>query len=253
MTSKSASIEVDPEAGGRLSSLVIAGHELLVARTPDPLDWGCYPLVPFAGRVRGGKLHFENRTTPLPLGLGAHAIHGFGFISPWTRVDHDRIEFDLPEPWPYRGITSQTFALRENELKITMCFEARDRQPVSLGWHPWFRRDIGTGSSLELRFEAGALYERDGAGIPSGRTVPVHEGPWDDCFTDVRSPPELRWGDLTVRLNTSVDHWVVYDEPDHAVCVEPHSGPPNDVNDAPRIVEAGESYSIDFTMAWTSD
>ena len=31
-------------------------------------------------------------------------------------------------------------------------------------------------------------------------------------------------------MSSSCDHWVVYDEPEHAVCIEPQSGPPDAFN-----------------------
>src|SRR3546814_12447429 len=50
---------VDRAHGGRLASLVVGGMELLVQRPStapiDPLSWGCFPMVPFAGRLRGGR------------------------------------------------------------------------------------------------------------------------------------------------------------------------------------------------------
>lgn len=207
-------------------------------------------MVPFAGRVRHGVLDFGGTRTQLPHGLGTHAIHGFGYTSHWTQTGENEISFDFSDPWPYRGTAIQIFNVDEDTIQITMRVNAQDRQPVSLGWHPWFRRDIGTGTPLDLHFHADTMYERDPEGLPTGRTVPTSAGPWDDCFTDIRSGPDLRWGDLRVRLESSADHWVIYDEPDHTVCVEPQTGPPNEVNDNPRVIEAGESFEVDFTLTW---
>ena len=44
-------VTVAPGQGARLASLVVAGHERLVTRGDDPLGWGAYPMVPFAGRL----------------------------------------------------------------------------------------------------------------------------------------------------------------------------------------------------------
>ena len=51
-------------------------------------------------------------------------------------------------------------------------------------------------------------------------------------------------------LASSADHWVVYDEPSHALCVEPQTGPPNDVNDDPQVLDEGESRTIDFALTF---
>ena len=53
-----ARVVVDLEHGGRLASLRVFGRELLVGPPEDPgaadqlIHWGCYPMAPYAGRVR---------------------------------------------------------------------------------------------------------------------------------------------------------------------------------------------------------
>ena len=70
-------------------SFQIHGRELLVTepyaaevaatRRPDPMSWGCYPMVPWAGRVRRGRFVFADGTYQLPINMAPHAIHGTGF------------------------------------------------------------------------------------------------------------------------------------------------------------------------------
>jgi len=45
-------VAVDPARGGRVASLRVAGHELLVGEPEagDPKLWGCYPMVVEPGR-----------------------------------------------------------------------------------------------------------------------------------------------------------------------------------------------------------
>ncbi len=61
LTSARAAVTVDLVAGGRLASLTVDGDELLYFGDPGtgPMGWGCYPMAPFAGRVRYGALGFE--------------------------------------------------------------------------------------------------------------------------------------------------------------------------------------------------
>lgn len=207
-------------------------------------------MVPFAGRIRRGVLDFEGRVHHLPPSLGPHAIHGYGFISAWERLDDATIGLELADPWPFRASVTQRFELLDDALTMTMTLVAYERQPVTLGWHPWFRRDLGNGVDVELDFDAGAMYERDEDGMPSGVLVDPSDGPWDDCFTDLRSAPTLRWGSLALEFSSSADHWVVYDEPAHAICIEPQTGPPNGPNDVPDVLEAGQERTIDFTLSW---
>ncbi|MGI9608417.1 MAG: aldose 1-epimerase [Acidimicrobiales bacterium] len=248
LASDAVELRVDLTNGGRLASLVVHGHELLVGRRDDPLAWGCYPMVPFAGRIDQGVLTWRGANHQLPAVLGRHAIHGYGFTSPWTRVDDHTIAFELMAPWPYAGTVTQRFDLTDEHLDVGMTLRAVDAQPVSLGWHPWFLRELN-GATCALELDAEWMYEIDDE-IPTGQLAPPPPGPWDNCFTGLRSNPRLRWGDLSIELSSSADHWIVYDMPDHALCVEPQTGPPNDVNTNPTVVDAGEEFAITFRIAW---
>ncbi|MFM7536536.1 MAG: aldose epimerase, partial [Acidimicrobiales bacterium] len=61
--------------------------------------------------------------------------------------------------------------------------------------------------------------------------------------------PVLHWPDgCAVTISSSCDHWVIYDEPTHALCVEPQSGPPDAITLAPVLAEPGRP--VDHTMTW---
>lgn len=250
LRSATARAVIDTDRGGRLASLEIDGKEILVSVGDDPLQWGCYPMVPFAGRIRAGEFDFDGVHHRLPPNLGRHAIHGYGFVSPWRKVTSDTIEWEFTDPWPFRGRARQSFALGPSSLRMQMTVDADDRQPITIGWHPWFLRMVGL-DEVELTFGADAMYELVDE-IPTGELVPPGPGPWDNCFTRLTQGPRLRWGELAVDLRSSADHWVVYDQPAHALCVEPQSGPPNEVNSGPRVLEAGASARLDFTIDWSS-
>lgn len=253
-----ARLVVSATDGGRMRSLVVRGQELLVTTGYGPIMWGCYPFAPFAGRIRDGRFTFEGRDVALPMNLPPNAIHGTVFERTWTIEGPDVLSSELGAPWPFAGRVTQWFTLRDDGLDVRLRLDARDRMPVVLGWHPWFRRQlIGTadhpspaGAPLELRFEPGQMYERGADGLPTGRLVLPKPRPWDDCFVDVATPPRLTWpGALILELSSSADHWVVYDELDHALCVEPQTGPPDDVHLGPRTVVAAGG-SVEATMAW---
>ena len=69
-----------PEDGGRVGSLVIGGHEVILGGDPDRMRWGSYPMAPFAGRIRHGRFSFRGRDHQLPLGHAAarHPRRGVG-------------------------------------------------------------------------------------------------------------------------------------------------------------------------------
>jgi aldose 1-epimerase len=248
-----ANLTVDPAAGGRIAALDIFGFEVLVARQADPLQWGCYPMVPFAGRVRHGHFTFDGTAHRLPLNMDPHAIHGFGFTNAWTIASADSISTRLEPPWPFPATVEQRYSLNESALTVEMTLHAETRQPVSMGWHPWFRRDIGTGAPLALSFGAAEMYELDDEMIPTGRLVPPSVGPWDNCFRGLQTGPSLRWGDsLAIEITSPADHWVVFDEPTDALCVEPQTAPPDALNSAAPVVEAGQSATVSMTFRWGS-
>lgn len=247
-----AAAAIDVAAGARLASLTLGGHELLVIEAADPMHWGCYPMAPWAGRVGFGRFELDGEVHHLPIGLAPHAIHGTVYARPWTQVADDRFRVDLGADWPFGGAVEQSLALDADRLVLVLEVTAGDRaMPAMAGWHPWFRREVG-GAAVELRFEARAMYERDDRHLPTGRLVAPTSGPWDDCFVGVSAGPTLTWpGVATIDLASSCDHWVVYDETDHAVCVEPQTGPPDQFNSGPRMLDPGEVLRAELTLAWT--
>lgn len=261
MVAGDARLVVRPAHGGRIGSLVVGGHELLVNQHQDnPMQWGSYPMAPWAGRVRNGRFAFAGREHQLPLGMPPHAIHGVVYDRPWSVDDATTISIELDERWPFRGRVVQRFALDEGGLEVSMTLDADEPMPVVMGWHPWFRRVLGAGDGpVALRFIAGEMLARDADGMPTGDRVPPTSAPWDDAFTGVREAPLLVWPDrVRLELSSSCDWWVVYSMPEDAVCVEPQSGPPDAVNLGshgcglgPRVVAPGEPLTHTMRWRWT--
>jgi aldose 1-epimerase len=44
--------------------------------------------------------------------------------------------------------------------------------------------------------------------------------------------------------------WVVYDEPAHAICVEPETAAPDSLNRSPDIVAPGQPLVAEMTWRW---
>lgn len=262
LESGDARLTIDAAAGGRFASLIVAGHELLVTEGNGPIWWGCYPMAPFAGRIRDGRFRFRGRTYELPLTMPPHAIHGTVLDRPWnvTSVTAERAELttDLGPDWPFRGRVVLAVALLPGGLEATLEVQARDAMPVAVGWHPWFRRTID-GSEALLEFEANAMYARGPDGLPTGAVGPPTPRPWDDAFADVVRPPRLTWpGVLALDLRSTAPFWVVFDERDEAICVEPQTAPPDAFNLAaavgvdPPMATPGRPASVAMAWRWTA-
>ena len=125
--------------------------------------------------------------------------------------------------------------------------------PAMVGWHPWFLRDIDGRGPVTLQFDAETMYVRDTEGMPDGTTQEVTAGPWDDCFTGLKGDPTLTWPDgLTLTLTSTCDHWVVYDEPQDALCIEPQSGPPDAFNlDKTTLATPDAPVEHTMTLRWS--
>jgi len=133
-----------------------------------------------------------------------------------------------------------------------MTLEATRPMPAMLGWHPWFRRVPAPGDApARLVFAADVMLARDEEGIPDGRRVPPSPGPWDDAFTGLRADPVIEWPDrLRLIISSTCAWWTVYSQPEHAVCVEPQSGPPDAFNGEPEVLEAGSSMTHRMRWRW---
>ena len=244
-----ASAVVDLEHGGRLRSLRVDGLELLRAQQTDPMAWGCFPMAPWAGRIRRGRFDFDGRSCRLPVNLPPHAIHGTVFTRRWD----DDLTIDLGGDWPWPGRVVQHVELLPDALHLRLEVHADGPPfPASCGWHPWFRRRLATGGDAQLSFDAGAMWVRDADGIPSGELVDPPPGPWDDCFTDLRGSPRIEWpGALTLTVESACPHVVVFDEPVDALCVEPQTHPPDALNLGAATVEPGRPLVAEATLRWS--
>ncbi|MER6998539.1 aldose 1-epimerase [Streptomyces sp. NPDC000410] len=247
-------LTVDPAGGCRITSLRIAGTELL--RQGE--RYGCFPMVPWCGRTAGGRFSNGGVAHQLPLNSPPHAIHGTGRDTSWRTARTGPAEaaftYELGEPWPYRGLVTQTFELTEDSLTLQLGIETYDVSfPAQAGWHPWFLRHAFPGEKEALiDFTPDWQEERGPDHIPTGRGIDLMHGPWDDCFgmpdgVDVT----LTWPDRLELTVKSREEWVViYDEQEEAICVEPQSGPPNGLNTHPRLVTPIDPLEVAATWTW---
>jgi aldose 1-epimerase len=251
---------VEPDHGGRVGQITVGGQRLLVdvpvAR--DPLLWGAYPMAPWAGRLRNGRFCFAGVEYQMPLDhrddadpVRHHAIHGLLYRRRWPPGDATAMSWGarLDLDWPLGGEVLETITLEADRLTLTLEVRSTGAAfPAVVGWHPWFR------APDSLAFAPTAMYERSADGLPTGRLGEPSAPPWDDCFV-AAGPVELHYARRhapVVTISADCDHWVIYDHPADATCVEPQSGPPDAFNlDLPtHVVGPDAPLRRTFTIAW---
>ena len=244
-----ADIDLD---GGRLGSLLIDGLEIMVTDGDKPTRWGSFPMIPWCGRLPHGRLDFDDAGYEFPLTSPPHANHGRTHLQRWTEIADGTIRTELGEPWPFGGHAVQRFGVTDHSFAVTAEVHAGDRSmPAMAGWHPWFRRTLDRGAPAEVSFDATSIYAVDDDQIPTGELVPVPPGPWDACFVGLAGDPVIDWpGALRLTVSSTFDHWVIFTKPDHALCVEPQSGPPNEFHLAPHTLGPGEALIGSMTFTW---
>lgn len=253
-----ASVTIDHAHGARLASLQIGPHELLRSEsegTGSVHGWGAFVMAPFAGRIRHGQFAFDGQRVSMPINHDPHAIHGTVVGQAWSHDGPGVASTTFGPTWPWSGQITQTVELEPHRLSLTLTVASEVAMPVTAGWHPWFHRRLGA-ATIELTLPAERMWARRPDGIPDGSLVDVPAGPWDDCFTALIGPVQLRWPDtLTLWVESDCEHVVVYDEQADYVCVEPQSAPPDAHNSHEDlvVVEPDNPWSITTTWTWSTD
>jgi len=258
LSSGNVEVDVDVEYGSRLSSVRFGETELLVQRTNgDSFSWGCYPMAPWAGRTRNGIFEHQGLSVQLPINSAPHAIHGLVHDTAWqvvlTSPTSATLRVDLDQRWPFAGCVEHRISVDSTSVNLQLTVHATEHidekisMPAQVGWHPWFLRPV----QLEAEFKT--MYVRDSDGIAGAqRALQQHDvmhRPLDDCFSDAVTAPLLKYDNgLVVCLESDCSHWVVYNEPSHAICVEPQSGPPNGLNSEPLVVSPNHPLTRYFRL-----
>src|SRR5881628_1072094 len=121
---------IEPTEGGRLVSLIVGGAERIVPKASaraisPPIYWGCFPMVPCAGRLAGGRIPTDDGEVRLEPNLPPSAIHGLGFERPWTILAQSGLAVTLScelrgRGWHFGGTARQTLRLGAATLDLEL-------------------------------------------------------------------------------------------------------------------------------------
>ena len=111
-------LQIYPHDGARITSLKAFGSEVLRQWQPQrrAFQYGCFPMVPWAGRLGNATLNAGGQCYSLPANKPPHALHGMACYSTWEIIDKtaDSLTLRMPltSPWPWQGEVIQTFCWR---------------------------------------------------------------------------------------------------------------------------------------------
>jgi len=241
-------LQVFPRDGARITSLQAFGFEVLRKWEPQrrAFQYGCFPMVPWAGRLGYATLKVGEKQYDLPANKPPHALHGMACYSSWEIIEHkkDKLTLRMPlgAPWPWQGEVLQTLALEDNALILRLEIRSMSETfPASAGWHPWFVKHLDAqheDEELRVSFNADWQEEAGSNELPTGNKVSPQLGPWDDCFGfNADLHVRLQWpGKLSMVMTSAAQSLVVFDKQPDATCVNPLTQAPNAINVTPQFV-----------------
>jgi len=139
-----------------------------------PLAMASFPLVPFCGRIRNGRAHFEGRDIRFPPNHPAedspHAFNGIGWQQAWTVAEAQRTRAQLAltvpatQGWPWRFSCTEVVELSEQQLRVSIALTNEDDAPMpaGIGHQPCFP-DTGR---TRLTTTAAAMWTVDEEDMP---------------------------------------------------------------------------------------
>lgn len=174
-----------PGAGGSITRLQCWRHgevfDILRPRVAGParispaLQMSSFPLVPYCGRLRGGRFLFRERPIRFPLNAlpEYHSSHGDGFTREWHLLEltehHALMRLPAALTAPVRYECLQTVTLLKDRVDLVLRARNTESRPIpmELGFHPYFARRSRARVQAELPLET----------FWDGEYMPVGTGP----------------------------------------------------------------------------
>ena len=158
-------LRLSPSIGGAISAFEWAdasGARSILRKCHTPLEKvlnaGCFPLVPYVNRIRGGRFSFRGREVKLQPNMAGDPspLHGQGWLKAWNVERQDAASAVLtyrhePAEWPWSYEARQEFSLDEGGLSVRLTCRNTSGEPMpcGLGEHPYF--DCGPETRIDTR------------------------------------------------------------------------------------------------------
>jgi aldose 1-epimerase len=261
-----------PRLGGSIRELKWRGEDLLrpapAAATDDPFEMACFPMVPFANRIAGGRFEFNHRTVRLPRNwsMDPHPLHGQGWRAAWTIALESATRATLAfegggNDWPWRYRCEQRFALASGTLSVELSIQnmSSGPMPAMLGLHPYFP----DATRAELWARVPRVWRTDRNALPLEETPTPSEWrfdparslravPLDHCLSGWDGVARLYWPGRYVTLRaTGCSFLHVYAPAGRDFfCVEPQSAAVGALGRGEAtVLPSGERLTITVQLA----
>jgi aldose 1-epimerase len=207
----------------------------------DPMLLACFPLVPYANRIAGGRFAFAGHAVQLRRNWDRdpQPLHGQGWRAAWSVESLSGSQATLAfsggaDEWPWRYRAVQEFELLPNSLEIRLSVQnlADSIMPAMLGLHPFF--PDAPLATVEARSRT--------VWLPDAQLLPVQEvmtpAEWafdrprsvarvalDHCFDHWDGTAIVRWPDRLLRLSATGARALHVYTPANAAffCLEPQT------------------------------
>lgn len=197
-----------------------------------------FPLIPFGGRIRAARLHWNGGVVELPCHPpeSPHICHGDGARRAWEMTESNRHSARMTctwpsKSWPFAARCEQVFAVTDDAFRIRQSVTSNAGEPIpfGLGWHPYFL----LAPQDRLSLSANRIAALDGEGFADAfealsgwHSFQPARSPGSSVFELVSHEVHLQGVEarLTIRLDPIYRYLVVHVPPAaDAVAIEPMS------------------------------
>lgn len=253
----------DTALAGRAISWTYQGVELLGAAGEDLVEFGFYPMLPWAGRLADNCICVGGELIEQKINFQGWAIHGLSFgnsLASWSvQADENSTTFVAVQrisSWIEDLEVTFTWTIDEHSLNTAIEVKSIGDAPsqVVLGWHPWFHKSLGGGPPAVLMIDDAKLLTKVNS-LPTGELLDFDAklGPFDDALIIPSKSVVIEWPQaLQMRITNSHEWFVIYDENPNLICVEPQTGAPNALNGAfsDSALACSRSEPVRMTTRW---
>ena len=227
-------------------------------------------LFPYPNRIADGTYMFKNINYNLEINEPAlnNRLHGLVFNQrftvkeTFTSIENAKIVFNYKYdgstegfPFPYNLELTYTFTKNKVSLDFEVINEGKTAFPFGIGWHPYFKVDNLSDSTLD--FEAKTQYLVNKNMIPTEETPLKFKTPLlikdtflDDCFITEKSKTLLKTDIYTIEIDFSskkpTSFLQVYTpQTRDSIAIEPMTCAPNSFNNKNGllILETDKKYN----------